>query len=461
MVKVIIGREKEDYTALLLAKEQTKNAGFKEFDGEEGNIQQAFTQKNYILVGLGEEKKVTKEKIRRSTASVIEKATQMKLKSVAIEFLDLPEVQESQIVEAITEASILTSHSFTKYKKKKHQIEKIVIKAGSELKPIVDRAVITSENENLIKDWVNDSPTLMNTTEMEKLCKDVCKKAKIKITVLNDKQLLKKKMNMIYAVGKGATSGPRLVIAEYNGNKSSKEKIALVGKGIVFDSGGINLKPSGYIETMKTDKAGALTVLATMKTAAELKLKVNILGLMPFCENAIGPDAYKPGDIIRSYSGKTVEIGNTDAEGRVILGDALAYAVEQKPKYIIDLATLTGACVVALGDYMAGLFTNDKDLARRLSESGEITGEQVWELPLNEDYEKDIESQIADIKNIGRERNAGATAGAAFLKAFVGNTPWVHLDIAGTAWWNKKAHYMPQGATGWGVRLLTDFLEKL
>lgn len=409
---------------------------------------------------MGEEKSLSLEGVRRGVSSGIDRALSMKLKTLSIGFQNAC-LGEVAMVGAIADASVLATYVFSKYKPPKNVIERISIKARDKHQPVLKRAILTSENANFLKEWISESPTIMNTAEMEKLCREVCEKAGLKVTVFGEEKLREMGMEMILAVGRGASSGPRMILAEYNGGASGKKKIALVGKGITFDSGGMNLKPTGHIETMKIDKAGALTVLAAMKTAAELKLNVNIIGIMPFCENMIGPNSYKPGDILRSYSGKTVEITNTDAEGRLILGDALAYAVEQKPDCIIDLATLTGACVAALGEFTAGLFSSDKELVKKLYESGEITGERVWHLPLHKDYSKEMEGNISDLKNALTGRVPGAVMGAAFLQNFVGKTPWAHLDIAGTAWWDKKRYYVPQGPTGWGVRLLADFLEKM
>ncbi|MBZ4672927.1 leucyl aminopeptidase family protein [Deferribacterales bacterium Es71-Z0220] len=285
---------------------------------------------------------------------------------------------------------------------------------------------------------------------------------KCTITIIKDEDLKKEGLNLIYTVGAGSKNRPALLKIYYKGNSKSNNHIAIVGKGVTFDSGGTNLKPTGHIETMKTDMAGAATALGIAKLLNELNKKINVSFYIPLVENTIGYSAYRPGDIIKSKSGKTVEVLNTDAEGRLILADALSVAVEEKPDTIIDLATLTGACVVALGSHCAAFFANDDELAESIMESSEYTGEDVWMLPLYKDYKKRIKSKIADLQNIStRKGEAGTIIGALFLNEFVENTPWVHLDIAGTAFIEEKHPFYGEGASGFGIRLLYDFLDNI
>jgi leucyl aminopeptidase len=249
-----------------------------------------------------------------------------------------------------------------------------------------------------------------------------------------------------------------MIVAEYRGGKKSEKPLALVGKGITFDSGGISIKPAEKMEQMKTDMAGGAAVIATIKAASELALPVNLIGIVPATENLPGGNAYKPGDVLRSLSGQTIEVVNTDAEGRVILADALAWATRFKPAAIIDLATLTGACIVALGDDVIGMMGNDDALKCRLRDASDATGEKLWELPLGEQYDELIKSDVADWKNSGG-RAGGAITAAAFLQKFVGDCNWVHLDIAGPSWTEKNKPYIPKGASGIGVRLLLQLME--
>jgi len=259
-------------------------------------------------------------------------------------------------------------------------------------------------------------------------------------------------------VAKGSCQPPRFIILEYRGAAEQKRPIVLVGKGITFDSGGISLKPREGMEKMKNDMAGGAAVLGTVTAAARLGLPVNLVGLIPSAENLPGGRAYKPGDLVRAMAGKTVEIVNTDAEGRLILCDALHYAQRYRPAALIDIATLTGACVVALGTFASGLMGNDDILVRALKRAGEASGERLWELPVWDDYGELMKSDIADLKNAGGP-TAGTISAGWFLKQFAGKTKWSHLDIAGTAWEEKGRPYLPKGATGVGVRLLIEYLR--
>ena len=267
-------------------------------------------------------------------------------------------------------------------------------------------------------------------------------------------------MGALLAVGQGSLHPPRLVVMEYRGTGARGKPTALVGKGITFDTGGISLKPGANMELMKHDMAGGAAVLGAMQAAAALKLPVNLVGLVPLAENMPDGRAYKPGDVVTTLSGQTVEINNTDAEGRLVLCDALHYVQRFKPAAIIDLATLTGACVVALGHNATGVMGSDSRLLKAMVQAGEATGERLWELPLWEEYGELMKSDIADLKNAGGP-HAGTISAGWFLKQFVGTNKWVHLDIAGAAWEDKGRHYLPKGATGVGVRLLVEYLKTL
>jgi leucyl aminopeptidase len=271
--------------------------------------------------------------------------------------------------------------------------------------------------------------------------------------------MLSLSMNGILAVASGSRHEPVFIILEYFGAPAAARPTVLVGKGVTFDSGGISLKPREGMERMKDDMAGAATVMETVMAAAELALPVNLVGLIPVAENMPGGRAYKPGDVIRTMSGKTVEVVNTDAEGRLLLCDALHYARRYRPAALVDVATLTGACVVALGYEASGLMASDETVARHLEEASAATGERIWRLPLWDEYGSLLESDIADMKNAGGPTAGTLTAGW-FLKQFAAGTPWAHLDIAGTAWEEKGRHHLPKGATGVGVRLLLEFLRR-
>ncbi|MCX5841060.1 MAG: leucyl aminopeptidase, partial [Deltaproteobacteria bacterium] len=283
---------------------------------------------------------------------------------------------------------------------------------------------------------------------------------KVHVRILDVQDMKKLGMNALLAVASGSCQPPKFIILEYRGGRKWQAPVALVGKGLTFDSGGISIKPSEKMDEMKSDMAGGAAVMGAIMAAAELKLPVNVVGLIPATENLPGGRAYKPGDILKSLSGQTIEVITTDAEGRLILADALTYASRYKPAAVIDLATLTGACIVALGDQVIGMLGTDDSLKDKIRKAADMTGERVWELPLWEDYHELIKSDVADFKN-SAGRAGGAITAAAFLSKFVGNVPWVHLDIAGPSWLTKDKPYIPKGASGVGVRLMVQVLRDL
>ncbi|MBZ4642879.1 MAG: leucyl aminopeptidase [Deferribacteraceae bacterium] len=314
----------------------------------------------------------------------------------------------------------------------------------------------------LVKDLVNLPANELTPERFCNIAKKELESKKCKIVAISGEDLKKEGLNLIYTVGSGSENKPALLKIYYKGDPNSDKHIAVVGKGVTFDSGGTNLKPTGHIETMKTDMAGGATALGIAKLIASLNEKINVNFYIPLVENTIGQTAYRPSDIIKSKSGKTVEILNTDAEGRLILADAIATAVEEKSDKIIDLATLTGACVVALGSFCAAFFSNSDELAEAVFDSSEYTGEDVWMLPLYKEYKKRIKSKVADIQNIATKKGeAGTIIGALFLNEFVSNTPWIHFDIAGTAYIEEKHPFYGEGASGFGLRLLHDLIRNI
>jgi len=420
--------------------------------------------KRTLLVGLGKQNKLDEEAVRRVYSIVVSEVLTSKYKSFSTS-VPTSKLKKDLFVGAVVESCVLTDYKFSKFKKKKEAVDEVVIVTKDRVEKIVKEKQTICENTLLARDWVNMPADVMNPVELTKVAKEVARKAKLKITVI-DKDLKKKGLNLIDAVGKGSIYPPRMVILEYWGDNRSKKPIALVGKGITFDTGGINLKPTGYIESMKSDKGGACTVLAVMKTMAELKVKKNVIGFMSICENMVGRHSYRPSDIIKSYSGKTVEILNTDAEGRLAMADALTYAEKHyKPEVIVDLATLTGAALVALGEYVIAMVSDSDKYSDKMFKAGQKTFERVWRLPLYEEYLDLMKGDISDIKNISSSGAMGGRAGtitaAAFLKKFIEKTPWVHLDIAGAAWYTKQYYYAPKDATGIGVRLMTEFIRNL
>ncbi|MCA9393144.1 MAG: leucyl aminopeptidase [Candidatus Omnitrophica bacterium] len=316
---------------------------------------------------------------------------------------------------------------------------------------------------NLARDLVNDNADLVTSTYLEKVIKKLIKGRKhITLEVLGKKELKAHGLNLHLAVNQGSRQEPKLVIVKYAGSSKKKGYTAIVGKGMTFDTGGLNLKPTGHIETMKLDMGGAAAVIGTLKSTIEIDLKKNILFVCGLAENVTGSSAYKPGDVLTSYSGKTVEVANTDAEGRLVLADAISYVIKNyAPERLVDVATLTGACIVALGFNYTGLVTTDETMANQLLRYGKETDDRVWRLPMYPELSESVKSMIADIRNLGVPKGAGGTITAAeFLRQFADNTRWAHLDIAGTAFVdNGKRFYFGHGATGAGVRLLTRFLQ--
>ncbi len=321
------------------------------------------------------------------------------------------------------------------------------------------------EGVNLARDLVNENADVMNADKLSEIARGFAKKFKKVSTVVFDKKRLEKEnLKLMLAVNRGTSLNPALIMVNYKGNPKDKEATVLVGKGITYDTGGLQLKASsGSIIHMKCDMGGAAAVLGILHAAARLDLPLNVVGVIPACENAISDTAYKPGDVYESYLGKTVEILSTDAEGRLVLADALAYAEEHlNPSCMIDLATLTGGVIAALGSEITGLMSNNKKLAKKLRLSGDASGEKVWELPLYENYKVALRSNIADLRNTGgRSGYPSAVVAGLFLQEFVKSTPWAHLDIAGTAYISDARDYHTTKATGMGVRLILAFLKDL
>lgn len=361
----------------------------------------------------------------------------------------------------------MANHVFDHYKKEKEQkpLEKIFLLVPEATvktyRNLITRVESICTGVQSARNWVS---TPSNDKGPETLAGDFALQAKkegLAVEILNEKELKRLRFGALLAVSLGSEQKPAVVIMHHK-VANAKKTVLLVGKGITFDSGGINIKHGPGIEMMKMDMAGAAVVAATLITAAKTKLKVNLVGIMPLVENMPSGKATRPGDIIKSFTGKTIEIGNTDAEGRLILADAMAYAIDRfKPDITIDLATLTGACIGALGEKIAGVFSNDDELAESLIRAGGKTHERCWRLPLPEDYKEYLKSDIADIRNMSTSSFGGAITAALFLSEFAANTRWAHMDIAGTAFLKSATDYAPPGGSGYGVRLLTEFLDKL
>jgi leucyl aminopeptidase len=377
----------------------------------------------------------------------------------------------ADIFEAMVSGAVLGNHLFDKYKtdekeKKNLPLKQIDLLVPAEIAekytPLASEVSVICEGTILAREWISIPSNEKTPDQFAKLIRETAEKENLSITEFDETALKEKGMGAILAVGSGSERKPRMLVLEYKPEKKSEKTAAFVGKGITFDSGGINLKPGGSSRDVKTDMSGAAAVAATLITAARLKPDINIVGLVPLVENMPSGSAYRPGDIIKTYDGKTVEVGNTDAEGRLILIDALSYCVKTyKPETVVDLATLTGACITALGEKIAGVFSTSDELAELIIESGKKTHERCWRLPLPEDYKESLKSDIADKNNISNLGGAGAITAALFLQEFVGDARWAHLDIAGPVFERKGTPYCGPGGTGFGVRLLCDLIKKL
>ncbi|MDF0681403.1 MAG: leucyl aminopeptidase [Candidatus Nitrosocosmicus sp.] len=425
-----------------------------------------------MLLGIGDGKKLNEDKFRQLGGIISLKAKELNFHNVIISnFYSSP-----TNVESIIEGLVLSLYEFNKFKEDRadkslptfyeNYSVKIITTDDSNLRNEIeiDKIVNICEAVFYARDLANSPPNVIDPNALANSAKTLEKMKSIHVDILNQNQIKDLGMNGIISVGKGSENEPKLIIVEYNNATASKEKpIVLVGKAVTFDTGGISIKPSDRMDEMKFDKSGGCTVLGIMKALGNLDLPINVVAIIPAVENMPSGSSYRPGDIIRMYNGKTVEVLNTDAEGRLILADALAYGVAKySPKYILDFATLTGACIIALGTNIAGIIGNDDKLIDKLVSLSRSTGEKIWQLPLSEEFSDLIKSNVATIKNIGG-RTGGTITAAAFLSHFVNDVPWVHFDIAGTAWTQDGTadkSYNPKGSTGFGIRTIVKFLEE-
>ncbi|HWR43080.1 leucyl aminopeptidase [Sporomusa sp.] len=430
----------------------------------------AISAKRIILLGLGKKAEFSLDKARALMAIAMRAARRLGSKTIAI---SLPGAGSGglncrQAAQAVVEGAIMGLYQFKYYKSGKKEISNIeqllivendaetldAIKTGAELGRIV------AESVNYARDLINHPAQYMTPTKIAWHAEEIAKQYGLEISLLEKEDMQQQGMGALLAVAQGSIEPPKLIILKYIGDPSNPETIAYVGKGITFDSGGISIKPSQNMDEMKRDMAGGGAVLGAMMAIGQLKPKVNILAVVPCTENMPSGSAFRPGDIITSMSGKTIEVINTDAEGRLILADAVTYAIKLGATKIIDLATLTGACVVGLGTFYSGVITNNRQWCQEIIDVAKQTGEKMWELPNDEEYLEQIKSSIADLKNSGGRAGGTITAGL-FIGQFADNTPWVHVDIAGTADADKDKGYNLKGGTGAGVRTLIQLATNL
>jgi leucyl aminopeptidase len=413
-----------------------------------------------LYVGLGDGK-ITEENLRELTGKIYKKLAAERVFDVSLSLEALPFKDKVKAIAALTEGFVMSSYSFDTFKKapKKAAPEMHVHykskSTSAAIKNAMAEAEILGEGVNFAR-WLGDCPgNFMNPTQLATEAKNAAKGTKMKVTIWDKARIAKEKMDSLIGVSNGSDQEPRFIIMEYKGAAASKKPISFVGKGLTFDAGGISLKPSAGMEEMKFDMCGGSAVIGAMKTIAQLKLKVNVIAYVAASENMPGPSANKPGDIRKARNGKSIEINNTDAEGRLILADALVYASEQKPAWICDAATLTGAMMIALGNTHTGFFTRSKKMLDLIKKAGEQTAENVWHMPLTDHHSKDMKGTYADLTNLAPSRHAGSATAAAFLENFVENdVPWAHFDVAGTAWHvgNRLSYAPSKGASGVMVR---------
>ena len=441
------------------------------FTGAEGSSLLYFTAgalpaSHLLLLGMGKASEIDAETWRKAGARATREATSIGAEEIGV-YLS-PERQAALAAGALVEGSLLASYQFNKYRsaaKKSAALKSLTLgKSGltrnTELELAVRNAEETIAGVCLARDLINEPPSVTTARYLGEQAERHCRGRGLSVDVWGKKKIESMKLAGLLAVNRGSQEEPRFITIHYKPPGKPRKKIALIGKGITFDSGGLSLKPSKSMETMKLDMAGGAAVIATMSRLPYLRPAAEVIGYIPTTDNLPGPNAQKPGDIIRYLNGKTVEVLNTDAEGRLILADALALAAKQKPDYMINLATLTGACMVALGSQVAGLFSNDQALADTVLRCARESGEKLWQLPLVKEYRDDIKSSIADMKNIGGG-HGGAITAALILQEFVEDVPWAHLDIAGPAFTERDVPTCPKGGTGFGVRTLLRFFASI
>jgi len=422
-----------------------------------------------LCMGMGKRRKLSAETLRSFAGRAVQAAIKARRSNlvIAVPQAETVGLELQTMAQAIMEGALLANDVFDAYKEKSKDkpLKEIALRtvpaASKSLAGLVAKTETICSSTLLARHWINTPSNRKVPAQLAQMVTTEARKAGLAINTLSEAKLKQQHFGALLAVAAGSSHPPCLLELRY-APKGARKTIVLVGKGVTFDTGGISLKQSSGMDAMKGDMSGAAAVAAALIAAAQLKPRHRIIGIMPMVENMPSGTATRPGDIVTSYAGKTVEIGNTDAEGRLILIDAMAYAVKKyKPDVMIDLATLTGACVVALGEKIAAVFSKDDELAKTVAASGEAVYERCWPMPLAEDYKELLKSDYADISNMPSTRYGGAITAALFLSEFVGETRWAHIDIAGPAFGKKNGDYCGPGGTGFGVRLLCDLIEKL
>ncbi len=415
------------------------------------------------IVGLGKLQDITADRIRGATGEFCRALRKLNCHRIATvaHGAGVAGIELATSAEAIAEGSLLGLYSFAEYKKPEYEDieEMLIVTTEKHEAPILETAIekgrLIAEASNLARSMINEPGNYMTPSRMAEIAREIADRHDLGLKVFERQDMETMGMGGLLGVAKGSNQPPKLITLSYSGSEGFEKALGFVGKGVTFDSGGISIKPSEGMGEMKDDMAGAAAVMAAVGAIAQLKPKINVTGIVPATENLPSGTALKPGDVVKAMNGKTIEVISTDAEGRLILADALSYAVKQGMSSLIDLATLTGACRVALGTLYSGVFGNDRELISKVLKAAERTGERMWQMPMPEEYKEQIKSEIADIKNTGN-RYGGAITAALFLAEFVANVPWVHIDIAGTAFSAKESGHIVKGATGVGVRTLVE-----
>jgi leucyl aminopeptidase len=425
--------------------------------------------KRILILGLGKRRDLTVEKLRRAYGFAGRKLRELKVKSVSVQAFETnhPVVKLQESSQAMIEGILLSNYKLGLYKTteedQKISLENVALwkekrKGIGEISRGLGNGETFSWATNLSRDLANRPGNYLTPARLGEEANRLAREGKFKCTVLPASEIKKLKLDTFLSVAAGSKEPPKLIVLEYKPVQRSVNKLALIGKGITFDAGGLSLKSTENMLQMKSDMTGGAVVISTVAACAKLKLPLHLVGIVPATENLPSGSALKVGDVITSHSGKTIEVLNTDAEGRLILADALSYSQGFKPDAVVDVATLTGSIKIALGTVCAGLFGNHQGLKTRMIRAGQISGERVWEMPLWEEYEEFLKSDLADIKNVGG-RPGGSILAAKFLENFVGGAPWVHVDLAGVDFGEKDDSYHVKGATGFGARLLLQFLK--
>lgn len=440
-----------------------------DFKAKVGDTLLLYVKKGRILLlGLGKKESISTEMLRRAYAAAVRFAQSKKAKRMHLLFPEISSLPKEVALRAVAEGILLTNYAFLHLKGESIKDNPTVLLEEAHFLGLTEKdeaalkkwQTITA-GVHLVRELVNGNADDVTPQMLAETAKGLEKRTRgLKATILEKKQIEKEKMGLFLAVNRGASQDPCLILLSYKGNPTSDDHVVLVGKGVTYDTGGLSLKPTESMLTMKCDMAGGATVLATVQTAAALRLPVNVTAIVPATENAIDAESYKVGDVYRAMNGKTVEITNTDAEGRLVLADALSYALKHlKPSLLIDLASLTGAIVVALGEDFSGVFSDHEPLVKDLISASDAVGEPLWRMPLVADYKEMLKSDIADMVNSAGRTGSSITA-ALFLQEFCGSVPWAHIDFAGSCFLTKPKYTNTTKATGFGVRLLIEFLER-